>query len=111
MDRGSESDLQPSDKPPLDEPYALRPAERAYFVGWLLWAVAGAWFIFRGVVEGRAVFTLGGSAAVLLGACQAAVIAIRPLRPWRKVVGVVATVIILAAIIVVYALDLFRQRL
>jgi hypothetical protein len=103
--------MEPSRQPTPGSPYDLRPEERWYAVGWLLFVVAGVYFINRGIAEERSPWIFAGSVAILLGVSQAAVIAIRQLRPWRKIVRVACMVIILAALVVIFALDFMGRPL
>ena len=92
-------------------PYDLRPEERGYFVGWVVFVIAGVYFACRGLAEGRSLFIVGGSAAILLGASQAAVIAVSRLRPWRTAVGVIWTVLIIVGFVIFFAADFLGRPL
>ncbi len=97
--------MEPSQQPAPVDPYELRPEEQWYFWGWVAFVAGGVYFIHRGLVQERTFWIIAGSVAILLGVSQAAVIAIRQLRPWRKVVGVTWTIIILLAFVGIYVLD------
>jgi hypothetical protein len=101
--------MESSTQPVPQDPYQLRPEERIYFLGWIGFVVGGPYLIYRGLVEDRLLFVIVGIAAILLGMSQAAVIGIRRLRPWGKVVRLTWTVLILAGFVAYYATEMLGR--
>lgn len=103
--------MQPSRQPESADPYEVRPQEWVYLIGWIVFVVGGTWFIYRGIVRERPVLLVTGAAGIVLGLSEAAVIAIKGLCPWRKVVRVTWAILIFVAIVVYYALDVLGHPL
>lgn len=89
---------------------ASTPKEYLYAAGWLLWTVAGGYFALRGFKEDRPIMLASGGAAIAVGIMEAAVIVLRPLWPWKRVVRVGWVMLFLIFFAIIVALDLMGHR-
>ena len=87
----------------------IRPEEYGYLIGWFVLCCAGGYFIYRGLVESSFLKFGGGIIAILAGISFAAVIAIKPLRSWKKIVGLAWTILLLLIFFIVLAFDVFER--
>ncbi|HYV38051.1 MAG TPA: hypothetical protein VE988_20365 [Gemmataceae bacterium] len=101
--------MSDTQQPHVHKDNGIRPEERAYAVGWLLWCAGGVYLLYRGIGESRTFLLAVGVVAMLMGLTQSAVIVIKPLRPWKKWVRVTWVVIILLGLIIVQATDLLGR--
>lgn len=92
------------------KPEEIRPEEYAYVVGWLIWCLAGAYFVYQGLAESNSFKLGGGIVAIVMGVSFAAVIVIKPIRRWKKVVGWIWAVLILLILIIVQMVDVIGKR-
>jgi hypothetical protein len=101
--------MGPSQQPTPERPYALRPADRWNAASWLVFVVVGIYLIHRGTGEEGSMRIVAGVIAILLGVSQAAFIAIRPLRPWGRMVRVAWAVLILGGLVIYRLMEILEH--
>jgi uncharacterized membrane protein YhhN len=103
--------MEPSHQPEPTDLYKVKPQEWVYLLGWMLFFVGGVYFVYLGIIRDRSILVVSGSVGIVLGLSEAAVIVIKRLRPWRKLVRITWAIIIIVTVVVIYVMSMLGRPL